>query len=245
MSKELQTQESKDIAAAALAAGWGDQELSSQDVLISKLLPMQGLSKLVTERKAQMGEYRDSVTTELLGSVDAPLEFVPCHVERLWVNKKEVNGKFEFDSMEPVTRENENRGWESIADGVNFRHVYTYLFYVLLPKDIEAGTPKPYTLSFSSTSVKGGKKLMTQMFVSNKQMGLTPASMVMNLDGRIEQNDKGTFVVLDVSSSRKSTNDEVMAALEIYKMVNTGEAKVDHSDITSRNTDNGTREMEF
>ena len=245
MSKEVAKAASKEVAQAQNLADWGEQELSSQDILISKILPMQGLSKMVTERKAQMGEYRDSVTAALHGSVDAPMEFLPFHMKRSWSVSKMVNGKYVYQREEQMTRENEGRQWEENVGGEQFRNVYTYTFFALLPKEIAKGGAMPYMLSFSSTSVKAGKKLATQMFVRNKNEGLTPASYVMHLDGQITKNDKGSFIVRDVSLGRKATDEEVTKALEFFKIVRSGAVKEDHSDREPAPRTNGADNMEF
>lgn len=233
MGKEVTKVKAGDLAVhAAEMDAWGsEQEVSSKDVLISKILPMQGLSKLVAARQAQFGEYRDSVTGDLLGSIDEPVPFIPFHCEKFWIVTKKEGDKFTFQGREELTRVNENRQWEEVTPEGTFRYDYTFLFYVIFPKDVEEGIPTPYTLQFNRTSVRGGKKLFTQMFIRNKQMSKTPASFVMNLEGSMKENDKGTFVVNDVSVNREATTEEVMAALELYKAVKGGEKKVDHSDM--------------
>lgn len=231
MSKDLVETGGNAVAVATMDSWGQEQEISTRDIMISKILPMQGMSKMVTERKAQIGEYRDSVTGELLGTIDESMEFIPFHVEKLWIVQKEVNGKMEYQGMEPITRENEDRQWEMVIEGIKHRYDWNYLYYVLLPKDVAAGTPTPYIVSFRRTSVRGGKKLFTQMFVRNRQMGKTPASMVINLEGRQQSNDKGTFIVLDISVGRETKEDELKAAFELYKLVQAGSAKVDHSDV--------------
>jgi len=230
--KELAKRESTEVAETTLDA-WGDDvHVSSQDILISKILPMQGLSKLVADRKAQIGEYRDSVTGELLGSIDKPMAFVPVHVEKFWIVSKEINGKMEYQTMEPMTRENEGRKWEVHIDGVKHRNDYNYRYYVLRPEDIKDGNPIPYILQFRRASVKGGKKLFTQMFIRNKQVGKIPAAYVMNLEGKMTTNDFGTFVTIDVAVNREATKDEMVAAFEIKKAISAGTTnKVDDSDI--------------
>lgn len=230
--KELAKRESTEVAETTLDAWGNDVHISSKDILISKILPMQGPSKLVAERKAQMGEYRDSVTEELLGSIDKPLEFIPVHVEKFWIVSKEINGKLEYQTMEPMTRENEDRQWEVTIDGVRHRNDYNYRYYVLFPKDVAAGNPIPYILQFRRTSVKGGKKLFTQMFIRNRQVGKVPPAYVMNLTGQMTTNDLGTFVTIDVAVNRESTKKEIAAAFEIKKAISAGTTnKVDDSDI--------------
>ena len=62
---------------------WGDAPVSARDIIIPKILAMQGLSELVTDGKAKFGDFVDSVTHQVLGSIDKPLEFVPFHMTKL------------------------------------------------------------------------------------------------------------------------------------------------------------------
>lgn len=231
MTTEVAKKENTELTTANDMSGWGqEQEIGSKDFMISKILAMQGMSKFVTSRKAQIGEFRDSSTGELLGNIDEGLEIIPFHVDRLWVVQKQVNGKFEYSHVEPITAQNENRQWEEKGPHGTVRNIWTYTFYVVLPQDVEVGVPKPYTISFRSTSVKAGKKLMTQMFVTNKQMGKTPAHFVMKVNGVVKDNDKGTFVVLDAARGREATAEELTCAFELYKTVKAGGVKADHKD---------------
>lgn len=250
MSKEVTKTETTDVVVSEEMAAWGaDQDISSQDVMISKILPMQGSSKLIGEGKAMFGEYRDSVTEELLGSIKEPVEFIPFHCEKFWiVNKKESNeNRFKYAYREPITRENENRSWTEKIGDVEYKYEYTFMFYVIFPKDVEDGIPTPRTIQFKSTSVRGGKKLFTQMFVRNKQMKLTPASFVMSLLGKKMSNSDNTWISLDVETSRKSTQPEMMAAFELFNAVKGGEQKVDHSDIekTSQGKGYEAKDLDF
>ena len=231
MTKEVTKKEETALSTDVEMGEWGsEQEISSQDVMISKILPMQGSSKLIGEGKAMFGEYRDSVTGDLIGKYDTPLEFIPFHCEKFWIVSKEDGTRFKYSHREPITRQNEGREWIEEIDGVKQKNEYTMMFYVLLPKDIEKGIATPYTMQFKSTSIKGGKNLFTQMFVRNKQMKKTPASFVMNLLGSKKQKDDNTWIVLDVAVNRETKQEELAAAFDLFKAVKGGDAKVDHSD---------------
>lgn len=231
--QELVEQKSSEVAAYEQADEWGqDTDFSAQDMVISKILPMQGLSKLVTDRKAQLGEFRDSVNGTLMGSIDEPMEFIPFKVDKLWVKTITSKGKTSFEGIEPITRDNENAPREEqLANGDYLHRDYTYYVYCLLPKDVEEGQVIPYIISLKRTSIKAGKKVMTQMFVRNKMAGKTPASWVMQLTGKLTSNDKGTFVVLDVNTMHRPTsNEELSAAFDMFKLIKQGDTKIDHSD---------------
>ena len=233
MTKQLTKKQETKVAAYESTDAWGnDTDFSAQDMVISKILPMQGLSKLVTEGKAMMGDFCDSVNGTKLGSIDQPLDFIPFKVDKMWVKTITSKGKTTFDGIDPITRANESAPKEEQLPNGDFLHRdYTYYVYCLLPKDLEEGNMVPYILSFKRTSVRAGKKVMTQMFVRNKMANKTPASWVMQLSGARQSNDKGTYIVVDVNTMhRETTKEELNMAFEMFNMIKEGDSKIDHSD---------------
>jgi hypothetical protein len=186
---------------------WGDDEFTSNDLLISKILPMQMMSKKVADEKAAFGEFRDSVTNELLGSVQKPLEFIPINVKKIWIeNEVQPDGKLKYIQTYPMTAVNEGLPWNEEKDGRKLSRTQVYNVFVLLPRDVSGGG-LPKILSFRSTSLKAGKKLITQIS-TNRFAGGGNADKVMKLVGVKTKNDMGTFVVLDVELSRDSSQEE-------------------------------------
>lgn len=240
MTKQVAKKQSTEVSTEAMdLSQWGEQEVSREDIVIPKILAMQGLSELVTSRKAQIGEFRDSVSAKLLGSIDEPMEFIPFHVQKLWIEfLPDEKGVMKFSKVTPMTRENEGKPWEekdSTGKAI-LRRDRTLQFFVLRPDDLKEGLVMPYVLSFRRTSAQAGKKLYTQMYFTNKQRKLPPPAFVMKLTGKIETNNNGTYVVMDVEEGRKVNTEELMAAFEMYKVVQAGETKVDNSEFESNNT---------
>lgn len=224
--KELVAAESTAVGTLSTDLGaWGEAPVSSRDVIIPKILAMQGLSDLVTEGKARFGEFVDSVTHEVLGSIDKPLEFVPFHLDKVWIisSRKVGEDKFEFEKYEAVTPENLNKYpfSETIGD-TEFKYEYTMQFYVLLVSD--PGMPK--VISFKSTSARTGKVLFTQMYVKNRAAGMVPAGYVMELGGKKEKNDKGTFVVMEVKPKSKTPDHLIGDCLTWLNIVKKGQTRV-------------------
>jgi hypothetical protein len=203
---------------------WGQSEISSKDIVIPKILAMQGLSELVSEGKAKLGDFVDSISGEVLGSIEKPVEFVPFHMEKVWIIsvKKKGESKFEFDRYEPVTPQNMDYPFEAQVGDDMVKYEYTLQFYVLLPHD----TSMPYVLSFKSTSLRSGKVLSTQMYVRNRAAGLTPPSYTMLLGGKKEKNDKGTFIVMDTRVKGRTPAELETECLNWYKVIKAGGAKV-------------------
>lgn len=203
---------------------WGQGDISSRDLIIPKILAMQGLSDLVTEGKAKIGDFVDSVAGTVLGSIEKPLEFIPFHMEKVWIISKRKKGesKYEFDRYEAVTAQNQDYPFEETVGEEEIKYEYTLQFYVLLPSD----TSMPYVLSFKSTSLRSGKVLSTQMYIRNRAAGLVPPAYVIELGGKKEKNDKGTFVVMDVKPKSKTPDALISECLNWLKVIKSGAHKV-------------------
>lgn len=225
---------------AKMMADWGVQNLTSRDVIIPKVLPMQGLSKKVMDGQAAVGEFRDSLNNDVVGMAagfgkpEKALEFVPFYMEKTWLifeDKTGTGNDMRFSKTLSIDASNENWPYEEVINNVKIRRDRTMNFYCLHPSQIAEGTAIPFILSFRRTSAKAGQKLATTMFMSNVKAGKTPASMVMELSGIKQSNDKGTFVVLDVKQKRPSSTAEVTEAFSWLKQIRAGAAKVDNSDL--------------
>ena len=203
---------------------WGTPTVSSKDIVIPKILCMQGLSELVMDddHPAKMGDFVDSMTNEIIGDYNKkPVEFIPFHLQKVWIISKKSGNDFEFDRIEDVTPMNEGKPYTEVIDGVEYKNEYTMNFYVLRPEDMSL----PYIISFKGMSGKAGKILSTQMYVRNAAAGKIPPAYVMELSGSKDKNDKGTFITLATKVCRESTPQEVKTAFSWFKTVNAGATK--------------------
>lgn len=221
MGKEVTKKASTEVAPVDLDA-FGGGNMSSEDVVIPKVLTMQGLSKLVTEGKAKFGDFVDSLNSEVLGDIEKGLEFIPFHLEKTWVVSRKEGNRYMFDHTEPVTAANENKKWEEVIDGKEYKNEKAFNFYCIMPHDPSI----PYLLQFKSTSLKAGRELATQMYIKNRAAGKVPPAKVMVLSGSRISNDKGTFAVLKTGIERDSSQEEIMNCLEWFKTISAGGAKV-------------------
>lgn len=211
---------------------WGMPKLTAQDVVLPKILAMQGMSKLVTDGLAVMGEFRDSLNNVVLGDLKNPIEFIPFHLEKVFVVMEEEKEKYRFHHQEPITPENEKHAFEDKGEkGAKQKWYRTINVYALLPKDVKDGAALPFVISFRSTSANAGRKVATTMYLKNVKAGKTPAAMVLELSGTRRENDKGKFIVMDAVEKRASTEAEVQACFEWVKVVRAGQTQVDHSDL--------------
>lgn len=253
MSKKATTiKETETTAVATAPAGavpaifnpsdWGVPTVSARDIVIPKILAMQGLSKKVTDGEAVLGEFRDSLNNAKLGDTKNPIEFIPFYMEKVWIvfeDRRAAGAQlpnFKFIKTVAIDSSNENWPYEEVLNGVLIRRDRTMNFYCLLPAQVKDGTGIPHVLSFRRTSLRAGQKLATTMFMKNIKAGKTPASMVMEISGTKTSNDKGTFIVLDVKEKRASTEAEVAEAFNWVKAIRTGTTKVDDSDLQAEAT---------
>lgn len=251
MSKEVTIKQQNQLSTETLVNDWGVPTGPSQDMVIPKILPMQLTSVLVSEGKAVMGEFRDSINGQLLGTIDKPMEIIPFYVDKQWDIQKMAEGQFKYSHSLPLVENpldpayNDNLQWEGVEDGVQVRRVRRMNFFVLLPKEVESGESMPYVLSFKSTSAKEGKKLWTQMYVRNVRAGLPPAAYTFMLSGVKQKNDKGSFCVPQVALGRKATDKELQECLSWLKLVRKGAVKVDTSEEGDTSATAGAEDIEF
>ena len=239
METQIQQKSSNDIVAAQDIAAWGGQTLTSNDILIGKILPLQFMSEKVKNKQGEYGDFRDTVTNKKFGDLKTPFEFIPFYMEKKWIEFDIITNKAgarkrEFKQIIPVidnpTKPGFNDDLPYVDEGANVERDRVMDFYVLIPEEIKQGDALPYILSFRRTSLKAGKKLAMQMYTRNMQKGCPPPAVTMLLSGESKQNDDGEFVVQDVSSSRQTTAEEMSVAFKWFKVVSAGHAKVDESD---------------
>lgn len=211
-----------------------DNETSSNDLIIPKIMLMQGQSKFVTEGDAKMGDLLDSLETKSLGGIDKPFSFIPFDFERLWIIEKfnKDDNQFSYHSFEPIILgKNEFYDvleWE--AEGETYRRNNCYRFFVIDPANIDGGA-MPMAIDFKRTSAKAGKKLVTKCWIENKLRKRNPASNVIELHVLRDTNGKNTYVKFDVKVARDTTKEEQAAALAVRKLVKSVESKVDETPI--------------
>lgn len=237
-TKELAVKQEAAVMTASEMNDWGvPTSMSTQDMVIPKILPMQGLSQLVSDGIAKMGEFRDSISNELLGSIDAPVELIPFFLQKAWdIMEEDGKGNYKWARTVPLIDNpvaagyNDNWTWEGEENGVAIKRVRRMNFFVLVRSQIGTGA-MPYVLSFKSTSLKEGKKLFTEMYVRGIRAGLPPAAHSYMLGGKKEKNDKGTFVVPTMTRASRTNPEELQECLHWIRLINSGAAKVDNSDV--------------
>jgi hypothetical protein len=240
MSDELQVKEKQEIAASNAMDAWGEQAVTSNDIVIEKILFQQFMSEKVKNKEAEYGELRGTLNNEKYGDLNTPMDFVPISVNKFWIEYDRIvakNGTVKLDYREivPIQDNPLQEGYNDnlprvSADGMTERD-RVLEFYVLLPEEVENDCALPYILSFKRTGLRAGKKLMTQMYVKNRAANKVPPATACSLSGVDKENDNGQFIVADVKAARPSTDKEIAEAFKWYKIINQGGVKVDNSDL--------------
>jgi hypothetical protein len=210
---------------------WGGEDISSQDIIIPKILLMQPMSDLVTDGIAKIGEFRDSLNKDVvLGSDKEAVEFIVFGTFKNYLEFKDdeylrtVQG-----DMGDLPQE------EILEDGAAMKRTRVQNAYVLLTRDIKNGEPFPYVISFKSTGYTAGKTLMT--YIKKLQLFKKPsAAKVFALTCTKETNEKGTFFVPQISTLRDSTTEEMSQSYEWYKLLAKSKVRVDDSDVNKDST---------
>lgn len=240
MSKEVAAKEP--MLPSTELQEWGNDVVLGQDIVLAKILPMQPSSVFVGDMKAQIGEFRDSLSCAKIGSIAEPFEIIPFHVEKFWDIMEEDGDNFKWARSEPLIENpaekgyNDNLPWSDTVNGEKIKRIRRMNFYVMLPSEIAAGTSVPYIFSFKSTSYREGKKMFSQMYMRNRRANLPPPGFLFKISGIKTKNEKGTFIVPTVELSRQATQAEIAECLNWYKMIKKGGVKVDDSDLGSVDT---------
>lgn len=222
--------QTKDQTTSALAVpdqAWGAENITSEQIIIPKIMLMQPMSDFVTEGLAKMGEFRSSLEKErVLGTDKSPLEIIVFGSFNTW--NVFIDG--EYATSVPITVENVHAAREEIGpNGEQITRSRVLNFYCLLPQDIAKGESFPFVLSCKGTSEKAGRTLSTH-FMKLKMFKKPTAAWVFGVTPVKETNDKGTFFVMDITKLRDSTEAEMVAAYDWYSVLQKANVKVDQSD---------------
>lgn len=231
-TKEVAVKEENKVAMPAMdASAWGaTPNISSNDVIIPRIMLMQAMTKRVVDGEAAFGEFRESLNNELLGKFDKGFEIVPFHMEKVFVEYDASEDDKQFLRVVPITPMNEDLPYEDKEKSpegkmIEITRDRVMNFYCLRPEEIEIGGAIPYIVSFRRSSLKAGKKLATQMYLKNTASGKTPASVVCTVLATKVQNDKGTFAVADVITSRPTPDKYIIEAFKWLQLIKSGKAK--------------------
>lgn len=248
MTKEVVKKGTTAVALPTENLAWGSEGVDATDVVIPKLLLMQGLSNYVAEGKAALGDIVRSTTGEILGNAKKGVEIIPLLSYKTWKISEKVGNKFEFRSQEPITALNVNEPLEWTQGGSTWRRDRCLNFYVLLPSDVkreaaaldklktsgEFPDPKdallPCVLTFQRTSYGAGKALSTH-FLQAASFNRPPAVSTFKLISKMDKNDQGTFFIYEVENAGLTSEADLAVCKRWYETITNSKVKVDEADM--------------
>ena len=230
-------------AVGAPQADTSGQNILSSDILLPRILLMQGLSPLVSEkRKFAIGDIIRSISEEKIGDDKHPIKFIPLRFDNFWVVKeaKSPGKKQKFVRLEPRNAKNETLEWDFVENGKQMQRVKALNVLALLESDIERAKEKtedglpdlnktllPVMISFQSTSYKAGQSVVTH-FAAARKNNVAPYRYGLTLECYQDKNDQGVFMVWKVGPSYPASQDAVKEATEwVHELKNRGTINVD------------------
>lgn len=224
MSQDLtNVEENKALAKqAADLSEWGDPNIGAQDIEIPMLLMQQYMSDKVKNQQAKFGEIRDSSQNKLIAEEGQPVELIPFHIEKYWVEYTvDSSGKNKkFKDRYQVTPQNADQA--RMEPGLE--RDYVIEVYALLADNTD---DIPYALPLRRTSLRAGKVIATQMYVNNRNAGKNPAAYTINVKTAKKAGDNGEYAVAEVSVGRETTPEEQGKCLDWLRTIKAGGAKTD------------------
>lgn len=204
-------------------------EFDPSDILIPKLLLMQGPSQLVAEGKAAQGDMINSVTGQKLGDKTQTINVVPLTHFKTMTVMRDKGGMYVFDHAEPWTVSHTSKPWEETVNGAKYRNYPTLNFYVMLETDLkENKSAMPLLLSFKSTSIKAGKKMVNH-FAMASEIGQKPCSGILTLSCVVKKGEKGPYHAFDIVFNKNTPAEYGPALLKWERILKTNKVKVDAS----------------
>lgn len=139
---------------------WGaGEEISPEDIILSKLWIMQGQSKFVTKRRAALGDIVDSQTAEKMGDENTPIKALVFDRQDYWEVSKPIPGKTQEEWVKNVPIDNDNRTMPfEDAEGLHWRR--TYNFFCIILKEDNTPLDFPFVITMRKTSLSVARKLI-------------------------------------------------------------------------------------
>ena len=219
---------------------WGNEAVAPTDVLIPKVLLMQGISDLVADRKANAGDIVDSTSQEVLLSMDEiekgkRLEVIPLKMFKNVVIEEydSKKNKWKYLRTQDYRPNDEKNLWEFEEDGKKLRGNVTLNYYVLRADQTSQPDALPYVLSFRRTSRKAGQLIATY-FMKCNMAKVPPASKTILIGSEGQTNKDGEpFKVFTAQEGKQTSKEQLAVAYNWFVMIQKGLTKVDETDVQS------------
>lgn len=210
-------------------------QVDQADILIPKLLLMQGTSKLVQKELVAMGSVIDSVTKEEVITKSETLEIIPLTTfKSIDVSLRKPGEKqFKFVQTLPFDGKTALLAKEEETSEGTVQRMHAINVYVLRRDQINDPSAMPYLIKFKSTGYKIGKEMVNH-FTKSNMLKKNPYHKTLILGVDRESNDENTWYVFSLKSGKvfdRSVDGPILAACKEWaKITLAGSVKVDSSD---------------
>jgi len=220
MNKELELKKQNELANVE-SFGIADN-IESSDLTIPFINIGQGISDAVKKGLVKYGELYDSITNEVLASVNEKLEVIFIKMDKaLFVTSGEKGNKFE--RIEPFTRD---YLYNEEINGVKYQRSLVYRYFCILAKDIKEGSPFPFAISLMKSNIGTAKKLNT-IFSRMKIAKKSSFNYIFDVSVKEEGSGNGTYNAFDIKQGRITTEEEAKVAIELHQFMNNANVKLD------------------
>lgn len=226
------------VVDAALLKKYGNlgehDDIQARDLICPKVLLVQSQSKAFVDRKAEMGDYMDSLTEEVLIPAGEAVEFIVLKSWRTWtVFENTGKGQPKYVATEDFTVR-PDRPQEESVQGALRQNFETHNYYVILPHQLKEDSDGvlPYALSFRSTGLMASKTIKTvAMKAKMKGTNIPICFNVFTLGSEFVENELGKFYKPTVKKVRMATEEELGYVQQFVNLVNEANVKIDNSDL--------------
>lgn len=224
-------------------AAYGDmmdgERVSANDVLMPVMRLMQPGSSLVASEKAKPGEWRGTLSENLLAPKADSVEVICFGFHKTWVvYRKPPGGKREFVKVEPYTVRTRREREETI-DGVLYQNFETINYVVVPVGEALSGTMIPYLVRLNSSAYMAGKKM--ESYRLKLELAKKPHCFSTFKVGSVfKETEKGKYYVPTIEWGRDTSAEELTAIRPWLELAKAGRAKADDQDLARETHDEET-----
>jgi hypothetical protein len=225
--------ETKEVAITQQAAVPMTQEnvmqelgVDIKDLVIPKILLMQGTSEMVGDGAAVLGDVINSLTSEKLGGFASKVEIIPLKAYKTWTIYDVSSKNPQYLRTEPLNEHNAGLPWDDTENGKAIRRDNTLNYFVLLRKEAASGEAFPCVLSLKRTSYQAGKTLATHL-VKMRMFGKMPYSRSFMLGVDKVKAETNTYGVFNITLGTDTNESEIAQAKTWLSVLATKEVAID------------------
>jgi len=235
MTKKVAKKQTTEIEKVTFKHMGASDRIDQQDIITPKIHLMQQMSDLVKEQKARSGEFRNSLTGDLMGNTtSAPVELFVFLKYKLWY-ERDLHTKKYIRSLDWYANQHlDYQGKDK--EGVEVSRDLVLGYFSLLADHVLDTKPRtmPIICEFTRTSYEAGKNIET--ICANMKMDKMPSYATSFIITAEEQSfTDGDCFVKKTKQGRMITQDECNIVerwiTTFEKNQRLGMVKIDNSDL--------------